>query len=208
MADNDPKLIQVASSIPPNAGGAIILSPYGGAKVEDVPPAPPRKQARRGRKKTTNKRATGRAATKKSTGRPRGRPRKARGVYSSLLRAFGRGDVSKRTQQKAIATRMRERNSNLVMLTFGQTALAVAMGIAAGVVVDAAVQRFASKNKLVRLGVVIATGIACWFIGGAAAMRVASRIGLGTALKLGALTSTVTGVIVVGVDYVNEKAKA
>lgn len=212
MADNDPKLIQVASALPPNAGSAIILNPFNGARVEDVPAAPPRKQARKPRKKSTAKRATGKAANKKSsTGRPRGRPRKvpeARGVYSSLLRAFSRGDVSKKPSQKAIATRMREQKSNLVLLTFGQTALAVGMGIAAGVAVDAAVQRFASKSKLVRLGVVIATGVACWFIGGAAFMRAATRIGLGQALRLGALASTVTGVIIVGVDYVNEKAKA
>jgi hypothetical protein len=213
MAENEPKLIQVASALPTTAGSAIILDPYRGARVEDIPAAPPRKQARRGRPKgSTNKRATGRKeANKKATGRPRGRPRKEeprRGIYSSVMRAFGRGDVSKKESQKAVATRMREEKSNLVMLTFGQTVLAVGMGIAAGVALDAAVQRFASKSKMVRLGVVIATGVACWFIGGAAAMRVASRIGLGTALKLGAVASTMTGVIIVGVDYVNEKAKA
>jgi len=212
MADNDPRLIQVASALPANPAGAIILNPFGDAKVSDLPAAPPRKQARRGRKKGTASRATGKTARKKSTGRPRGRPRKqqpsrARALVSSVVRAFSRGDVSKRTTQKAIATRMRERNTNLVMLTFGQTALAVGMGIAAGVAVDAAVQRFASKNKLVRLAVVVATGVACWFIGGAVAMKAATRVGLGTALKLGALTSTVTGVIIVGVDFVNEKAK-
>lgn len=201
MADQ-PK-IEVVSAIPTGLAqpGAILI---GGAKVEDLPAAPPRKQARRPRRQ-----AQTRKPQKRATGGKRGRPKKysARGIYSSVVKAFRRGKVARKSAQEPIGSGMRGRKKNLVYLSIGQTLLAVGLGVSVGILVDAGVQRLVSKNKLVRLAVTVAAGAACWFVGGMVGLKMAARSALGTALKLGAISSTVTGVILVGVDYVNEKAR-
>lgn len=180
MADQTaPKVIDM---VPINPGNGLVAS--------FVPPT--YTEARRPRQRAA-------PSGKRKGGRP-----KKNSVRGFLARAKSRLKGRKygsRKKSPEVAIAARRSGGNNCTLAIGSTLLAVVVGATAAFVADLVVQRYASKSKPVRLAVAVGIGLLFWWVGGRAASAALSQT-----LRLVGATSALSGIVLVGVDTINQAA--
>lgn len=123
----------------------------------------------------------------------------ARSIRNSVgalrARLRGRGLALRGRRNGEIGTAAR-RNDGRAVLTVGKSVIAVLLGIASGVLLDVALNRYVTTNPGYRALLVGGTTLLAWFLGGAL---------LGPVAKLFASIHGLTGAVLVTVEWLRQR---